>query len=102
MSSWTHLIRFEAVEDGRVHLGQLVDTSRDIGLDSVEGTPIKAYRLNGDAFNGAVTKQVLTVSKVSHARLLSFYRCVILLNTNMRSSCPLFPKNNAIIFGAWG
>lgn len=64
MPSWTHLIRFEAVEDGRVHLGQLVDTSRDIGLDSVAGTAIQAFRINGDIFNGTVTKQILTVSKV--------------------------------------
>lgn len=64
MPNWTHLIRFRAVEDGQVHLGQLVDTSRDVGLDSFRGTPIKAYLINGDAFNGVITNNVYTVSHV--------------------------------------
>lgn len=65
MPSWTHLVRFEAEEDGRVHLGQLADTSRDVGLDSLDGKPIKAYRLNGDMYTGSVSKQLLTVRKVN-------------------------------------
>ena len=64
MPSWTHLIRFEAVEDGRVYLGQPVDTSRDVGLDTVDGTAIEAFRINGDIYNGLVTDQKLTVRKV--------------------------------------
>ncbi|TQS31658.1 hypothetical protein Golomagni_08054, partial [Golovinomyces magnicellulatus] len=62
MPAWTHLIRFKAVEDGQVHLGQLVDTSRDVGVDSVSGSTIKAYLINGDVFNGVVTDKVYTVS----------------------------------------
>lgn len=65
MSKWTHLIRFRAKEDGQVHLGQLVDTTRDAGLDSVGGHEIKAYLINGDAFSGSVTDHVLTVEAVS-------------------------------------
>lgn len=64
MSTWTHLIRFVAVEDGHVHLGQLVDTTRDVGLDSVNSTEIKAFMVAGDIFNGTVTTHVLTVAKV--------------------------------------
>lgn len=34
---WTHLVRFVAVEDNQIHLGQLVDTGRDAGKDSAAG-----------------------------------------------------------------
>ena len=61
MSKPTHIIRFVAVEDGRVHLGQLADTSRDVGLDSVEGKTITAYAINGSVFDGEVTQHILTV-----------------------------------------
>jgi hypothetical protein len=64
MPAWTHLIRFIAVEDSRIHLGQLVDTSRDIGLDSVNGTKIEAYLINGSIFDGEVTQQILTVKQI--------------------------------------
>lgn len=64
MAKPTHIIRFIAKEDGRVHLGQLVDTSRDVGLDSVEGETIKAYEINGTIFNGDVTESQLTVQQL--------------------------------------
>lgn len=64
MPSWTHLIRFIAAEDNREHLGQLVDTSRDIGLDSVAGKEIQAYLINGSIFTGHVTKHVYTVKQL--------------------------------------
>lgn len=64
MSKPTHIIRFIANEDNRIHIGQLVDTSRDIGLDSVEGKEIKAYKINGTIFSGEVTKQVYTVKQL--------------------------------------
>lgn len=64
MPSWTHLIRFIAVEDSRVHIGQLVDTSRDVGLDSLEGKKIQAYLINGSIFDGEVTDQIYTVKQV--------------------------------------
>lgn len=65
MPSWTHLIRFVAEEDSQIHVGQLVDTSRDVGLDSFEGRKIEAYLINGSMFSGEVTKHVLTVKQVS-------------------------------------
>ncbi len=64
MPSWTHLIRFIALEDSRVHIGQLVDTSRDVGLDSFEGKEIKAYLINGSIFDGEVTDQILTAKQI--------------------------------------
>jgi hypothetical protein len=66
MPSWTHLIRFVAVEDGQSHIGQLIDTSRDVGIDSFEGREIKAFLINGTIFDGEVTKTVLTVKYVSY------------------------------------
>jgi hypothetical protein len=65
MPSWTHLIRFVAVEDNQSHIGQLVDTSRDVGLDSFEGREIKAYLVNSTIFDGEVTKTTLTVKYIS-------------------------------------
>jgi len=61
MSKATHIIRFVANEDNRIHLGQLVDTSRDVGLDSLEGKEIKAYLINGSIFQAEVTSHVYTV-----------------------------------------
>lgn len=66
MPSWTHLIHFVAAEDHQIHLGQLVDTTRDIGLDTFGGKTIKAYEINGTIFSGEITKTQLTVLQVSH------------------------------------
>ena len=64
MAAPTHIIRFIAEEDNRVHLGQPTDTSRDLGLDSVNGTKIQAHLINGSIFNGEVTDQVYTVKQL--------------------------------------
>lgn len=64
MYNWTHLIRFVAKEDNQPHLGQLVDPSRDVGLDSYEGKEIQAYAILGTIFDGQVTKETLTVKSV--------------------------------------
>lgn len=64
MPSWTHLIRFIAIEDNQIHLGQLIDTSRDIGLDAVNGVEISAYLIDGNIFDGRVTNQILHVKQV--------------------------------------
>lgn len=66
MPSWTHLIRFIAVEDNLVHLGQLVDTSRDIGDDSVKGVQIAAYVINGTIYDGRITDRVMHVKQVGN------------------------------------
>ena len=79
MPAATHIIRFIANEDNREHVGQLVDTSRDVGLDSVEGKEIKAYLINGTIFSGEVTDKVYTVkqllSPVSRADC-NYVRCL--------------------------
>ncbi|KAJ5679747.1 fumarylacetoacetate hydrolase [Penicillium macrosclerotiorum] len=64
MPSWTHLIRFIAVEDSNVHLGQLVDTTRDIGRDSLNGTAIAAFLIEGTIFDGRVTQQTMHVKQL--------------------------------------
>ena len=51
-------------EDNRTHIGQLVDTSRDAGLDSVDGKEIKAYLVNGTIFQGTVTDKIYTVKQL--------------------------------------
>ncbi|KAJ5783015.1 2-keto-4-pentenoate hydratase [Penicillium paradoxum] len=64
MPSWTHLVRFIAVEDSQVHLGQLVDTTRDIGRDSINGVEIAVYVINGTAFDGHVTNEIMHVKQL--------------------------------------
>ncbi|PYH95485.1 2-keto-4-pentenoate hydratase [Aspergillus ellipticus CBS 707.79] len=61
---WTHLIRFVAIEDSQVHLGQLVDPTRDVGQDSVDGIEIAAYLIEGTIFDGRVTKHILHVKQL--------------------------------------
>ncbi|KAJ4313784.1 hypothetical protein N0V84_009245 [Fusarium piperis] len=61
---WTHLIRFTSVEDGLVHLGQLCDTSIDVGLACRENKKVQAKLINGSAFDGNVTSRVLTVDQL--------------------------------------
>ncbi|KAL7908466.1 hypothetical protein GGI35DRAFT_470099 [Trichoderma velutinum] len=79
MPNWTHLIRFRAVEDGQVHLGQVIDTSRDVGIDCLNGVEVKALLINGDIFNGTVTNNILTVdhllSPVSREQC-NYIRCL--------------------------
>ena len=58
------------MEDDKVHLGQLVDTTRDVGKDSVEGISIQTYRIEGSIFDGKVTQQKLTVKKVPRSTCL--------------------------------
>lgn len=72
MPSWTHLIRFVAVEDNQSHIRQLVDTSRDVGLDTLEGREVKAYEIIGTIFDGEITKHILTVKFVSSKLLTEF------------------------------
>lgn len=64
MPSWTHLVRFLAVEDGQEHLGQLVDPTRDVGIDSAEGKVIAVYVIEGTIFDGRVTKEILHAKQV--------------------------------------
>lgn len=60
----SHIIRFVAIEDCRVHLGQLVHISRDVGLDSLGNSEIKAYLINGTTFHPEATSVVYTVKQL--------------------------------------
>lgn len=64
MAFWTHLIRFRAIGGDQIQLGQLVDTSRDVGQDSRNGIPMFAYKIIGSIFSGYVTKEILQVQEV--------------------------------------
>ncbi|KAL5339347.1 hypothetical protein BJX70DRAFT_408077 [Aspergillus crustosus] len=64
MHSWTHLIRFIAEEDSKVHLGQLVHPTRDAGQDSVNGEKVAAYLLEGTIFDGRVTGHIMHVKQL--------------------------------------
>ena len=75
MSSWTHLIRFSAVEDGQVHLGQLVDPTRDIGQDSLDGLSTHAFVIEGSIYDGRVTERKLEVKQVCPRLLFSNKLC---------------------------
>ncbi|KAL2833547.1 hypothetical protein BJY01DRAFT_253436 [Aspergillus pseudoustus] len=61
---WTHLVRFVAVEDNHIHLGQVIDTSRDVGWDAFEGKEIAVYVIDGTIFDGRVTKQIMHVRQL--------------------------------------
>ncbi|KAF5320906.1 hypothetical protein D9619_000720 [Psilocybe cf. subviscida] len=65
-TQWTRLIRFIAAETSRVHIGEPVDATLDVGLAAAKGQTIKAYEIVGSALNPAaqVTKKQLTVSKL--------------------------------------
>ena len=64
-SSWTHLIRFVAQEDGQIHLGQVdPKTYPDLGIASVEKKKIVAKIITGSVFDGTVTEKTMTVSQL--------------------------------------
>lgn len=64
-TSWTHLIRFIAKEDGQVHLGQ-VDASAfpDVGLATFQGKSVTAKEVLGEIFSGVVTSKTFSVERV--------------------------------------
>ena len=74
MTKPTHIIRFMAKEDSHVHLGQPLDTNRDVGLGSIEEMEIKAYLMNGSVFNEDVTETVLTVHHLVLSRPSPWYQ----------------------------
>ncbi|KAL9623857.1 MAG: hypothetical protein Q9160_001849 [Pyrenula sp. 1 TL-2023] len=63
MSQWTYLIRFIAVEDGQIHLGQLdPKATPDVGLATLSpDTPVRAKLISGSAFDGTVTERTMSV-----------------------------------------
>ncbi|KAH8585708.1 fumarylacetoacetate hydrolase [Bisporella sp. PMI_857] len=79
MPSWTHLIRFIAHEDNQQHLGQLLDTSSDVGLNIFEGVVVKAYLIVGTIFDGQITETILTVKHLLSPidrELCNYIRCL--------------------------
>ncbi|KDQ28432.1 hypothetical protein PLEOSDRAFT_1093612 [Pleurotus ostreatus PC15] len=62
-TNWSRLIRFVAAETSRVHIGEPVDTTLDVGLAFHEGKVIKAYEIVGSALDPSsqVSGNVLTV-----------------------------------------
>ncbi|BCS28216.1 fumarylacetoacetate hydrolase family protein [Aspergillus puulaauensis] len=77
--SWTHLVRFIAAEDSQIHLGQLVDTARDVGRDTFDGANIPVFLIEGSIFDGRVTETILHIqqllSPVSREQC-SYIRCL--------------------------
>lgn len=79
MTRPTHIIRFIASEDGRTHLGQPVEVSRDIGLDSLHGKVIKAYLIEGTLFDSQLTEEIRTVKQLLSpvsAKDCNYIRCL--------------------------
>ncbi|KAJ5383233.1 Fumarylacetoacetase C-terminal-like protein [Penicillium concentricum] len=76
MPSWTHLVRFIAVEDSQVHLGQLIDTTRDVGRDSVDGVDIAVKVIEGTIFDGRVTEDILHLLAPITQEQCSYIRCL--------------------------
>lgn len=62
-SSWTHLIRFIAKEDGQIHVGQ-VDVSKypDVGISVYNGDNVTAKLVEGGIYDGVVTEKGLSVA----------------------------------------
>ncbi|KAF4336780.1 fungal specific transcription factor factor [Fusarium beomiforme] len=60
---WTHLVRFLAKEDGRVHLGQInAEKVPDIGLALEKKIEVQANLVEGGIFDGCVTDKVMTIA----------------------------------------
>lgn len=95
MPSWTHLVRFIAVEDSQVHLGQLVDTTRDVGRDSADGVQVAVKVIGGTIFDGRVTDEVLHVKQVSSLWLLLSIRERTLTPSRYSSLHPSHKSNVA-------
>lgn len=73
--TWTHLIRFIAVEDGHEHLGQIdASATPDVGLALHEGKKVQAKVVTGTIFDGTVTDKVFHVQTVGTNPRPSFRR----------------------------
>lgn len=62
-TSWTKLVRFIG-SDGDEHLGQVVDTSLDVGLAIADGQSVEVYLLDGDMYTGTITSKKDTIKTV--------------------------------------
>jgi len=105
MTFWTHLIRFIAIEDGQEHLGQLVDTSIDVGIASFEGRNILAYHIVGSMYDGKITDTALTVKQVSLPIVILCHLVTSLKNITVAVSYPqrglqLYPLSRIELHGS--
>ncbi|KAK0230623.1 hypothetical protein IW262DRAFT_415822 [Armillaria fumosa] len=66
ITRWSRLIRFVAVETSRVHIGQPVNSTLDVGLAAYQGMLIKAYEILGSALDPSaqITSKILTVKEL--------------------------------------
>ena len=64
-NAWTRLVRFVG-PDGKVHLGQPVDASIDVGLAVAPGETVEVFIVEGDIHTGTVTSEKSTISTVSN------------------------------------
>ncbi|KAG8897501.1 hypothetical protein FRC01_011314 [Tulasnella sp. 417] len=65
--AWTKLVRFKALETGKVHLGQPVDLRLDVGLELLKGAKVVVHEISGASAldpTARVTQRKLTVSKL--------------------------------------
>ncbi|KAH8831530.1 fumarylacetoacetate hydrolase [Flagelloscypha sp. PMI_526] len=62
-TQWTRLIRFIAAETSRVHFGQPIDASQDVGRAAASGQAIRAREILGSPLDPAssVSDQLLTI-----------------------------------------
>lgn len=101
MASWTHLIRFVAVEDDKTYLGQLVDTARDIGIGSLNGIPIYAFVVEGSIYSGRVTERKLQIGKVCcKPKILVFPQLSVLTCLNILRFFLRLTHKNVLISAA--
>jgi hypothetical protein len=73
-TKWSRLVRFEAEEDGLVHLGEL-SSAEDVGLALQDSKEVTANLVDGCVFDGVVTDKMMTIAKVSLLLLLSPEGC---------------------------
>jgi 2-keto-4-pentenoate hydratase/2-oxohepta-3-ene-1,7-dioic acid hydratase in catechol pathway len=72
-TTWTHLVRFIAEEDGQIHLGN-VDATKypDVGLSTFKGEKVAVNLVTGSAFSGTVTDKVMHIARVCILRTPTF------------------------------
>lgn len=94
MATWTHLIRFVAIEDDLVHLGHLIDTTRDIGLDTISNVPVQAHLVEGSIFDVRVTNSILTVKNLLSPitkEQCTYIRCIGMNYADHAKVCRIIP-----------
>lgn len=92
-NKWTRLVRFVDVQ-GQERLGQPVDETIDVGLAIANGEKVEAYLIEGDIYDGTITPQKATISKLLSPvsrNDVSIIRCLG-LNFMGKLTSPLSPS----------